>query len=177
MYSYIVRASGPADACYASCIAETTRLSAIARGAGIGGRPVSIIEERIVSGNAVLAITDQHQWSGFCFINSYDNGRTVSHSGLIVHPQYRGKGLSLQIKSKIIQLTQEKYPGASMISITTTASVLKLNHANGFAPVLFRDLTKDPAFWKGCEGCIHHDLLASQNYQHCFCTAMKKINV
>lgn len=176
MQSYIIRVSCPDDVNYANVIAETTRQSAITRGTGIGGRSVQQIEERLVTGHAVIAIANEHSWAGFCFINAYDQGRTVSHSGLIIHPEHRGQGLSLEIKLKIIELSKEKYPRADMISITTTAAVLELNSNAGFRPVLFQDLTTDPAFWAGCRGCVHFSILNSQSGRNCFCTAMKKNN-
>ena len=34
------------------------------------------------------------------------------------------------------------------------------------------ELTDDEAFWKGCEGCINHDILVAKNRKFCICTAM-----
>lgn len=36
----------------------------------------------------------------------------------------------------------------------------------------FNELTDDEAFWKGCEGCINHDILVAKNRKFCICTAM-----
>ena len=33
-------------------------------------------------------------------------------------------------------------------------------------------LTDDESFWKGCEGCINHDILKAKNRKFCICTAM-----
>ena len=30
----------------------------------------------------------------------------------------------------------------------------------------------DEAFWKGCEGCVNHDILMAKNRKFCICTAM-----
>ena len=38
--------------------------------------------------------------------------------------------------------------------------------------VTFNELTDDEAFWKGCEGCINHDILVAKNRKFCICTAM-----
>ena len=42
----------------------------------------------------------------------------------------------------------------------------------GYVPVTFNELTDDEAFWKGCEGCINHDILVAKNRKFCICTAM-----
>ena len=34
------------------------------------------------------------------------------------------------------------------------------------------ELTDDDSFWKGCEGCINHDILVAKNRKFCICTAM-----
>ena len=42
----------------------------------------------------------------------------------------------------------------------------------GYVPVTFNELTDDESFWKGCEGCINHDILVAKNRKFCICTAM-----
>ena len=37
---------------------------------------------------------------------------------------------------------------------------------------ILNELTDDEAFWKGCEGCINHDILVAKNRKFCICTAM-----
>ena len=39
-------------------------------------------------------------------------------------------------------------------------------------PSPFNELTDDESFWKGCEGCINHDILVAKNRKFCICTAM-----
>ena len=52
------------------------------------------------------------------------------------------------------------------------AAVMKMNTELGYVPVTFNELTDDDAFWKGCEGCINHDILVAKNRKFCICTAM-----
>ncbi len=42
----------------------------------------------------------------------------------------------------------------------------------GYVPVTFSDLTDDEAFWRGCNGCVNHDVLTRTQRQYCICTAM-----
>lgn len=47
-----------------------------------------------------------------------------------------------------------------------------MNTELGYVPVTFNELTDDAAFWKGCEGCINHEILMAKNRKFCICTAM-----
>ena len=49
---------------------------------------------------------------------------------------------------------------------------MKMNTELGYMPVTFGDLTDDEAFWKGCQGCINHDVLERTGRRYCICTAM-----
>jgi len=49
---------------------------------------------------------------------------------------------------------------------------MKLNTELGYFPVTFADLTDDEAFWRGCNGCVNHDVLVRTNRRYCICTAM-----
>ena len=62
--------------------------------------------------------------------------------------------------------------GAKIFSLTSGAAVMKMNTELGYVPVTFNELTDDEAFWKGCEGCINHDILVAKNRKFCICTAM-----
>ena len=61
---------------------------------------------------------------------------------------------------------------AEIIRLTSGAAVMKMNTELGYVPVTFNELTDDEAFWKGCEGCINHDILVAKNRKFCICTAM-----
>ena len=94
------------------------------------------------------------------------------NSGLIVHPDYREKGLAKAIKTKIFELSKKLYPEAKIFGITTSAAVMRINSDLGYKPVVFSELTTDEMFWKGCQSCVNYDILTRTNRQHCLCTGM-----
>ena len=96
----------------------------------------------------------------------------VATSGLIVHPKYQGIGLAKRIKQASFRLARLRWPWAKIFSLTSGAAVMKMNTELGYVPVTFNELTDDEAFWKGCEGCINHDILVAKNRKFCICTAM-----
>ena len=49
---------------------------------------------------------------------------------------------------------------------------MKMNTALGYVPVTFADLTDDESFWRGCEGCVNHDVLERTGRKYCICTGM-----
>lgn len=153
-------------------ICKQTSASAKERGTGISGRPQEYLTEKIKNGEAVIAYTIKGDWAGFCFISSWDKGRYASTSGLIVAPQFRHTGLAKKIKEKIFSLCREKYPDASIFSLTSGLAVMKMNHELGFEPVTYAELTSDDSFWKGCQSCINCSILESKNRKNCLCTAM-----
>ena len=59
-----------------------------------------------------------------------------------------------------------------MFGITTSLAVLRINHALGYRPVHFTQLTDDLEFWEGCKGCVNYPILESTNRTNCLCTAM-----
>ena len=81
-------------------------------------------------------------------------------------------GVAKKIKRQTFLLSRELYPDAKIFSITTGAAVMKMNYEFGFRPVPFAELTDDPEFWKGCEGCRHFDILKSHDYKMCICTGL-----
>jgi hypothetical protein len=81
-------------------------------------------------------------------------------------------GLAMRIKTRIFELSREKYPNAKIFSITTGAAVMKMNYELGFRPVTFAALTDDPEFWKGCQGCRNYQILESNAHRMCLCTGL-----
>ena len=63
-------------------------------------------------------------------------------------------------------------PKAKIFSLTSGAAVMKMNTELGYVPVTFSDLTDDEAFWRGCNGCVNHDILERTERKYCICTAM-----
>ncbi|BAV07218.1 hypothetical protein SAMN05421788_102161 [Filimonas lacunae] len=168
----IVRIATANDAPYAPEITAEMESSAIARGTGIAKRSPESIIQKMTEGKAVIALTSNHQWVGFAYIDVWSNGEFVSNSGLIVSPAFRGNGVARAIKTKIFRLSRKLYPHARIFSITTGLSVMKMNMRFGFEPVTFNEITTDPAFWQGCKSCVNYNTLTSKGFKNCLCTAL-----
>jgi hypothetical protein len=154
-------------------ICDVILSSAQARGTGISGRSPELLETKMEKGEAVVAFASDGRWAGFSFISSWDNGRFVSNSGLIVAPEFRHTGLAKRIKRKIFELSRQKYPEASIFSLTTGLAVMKMNHELGFEPVTYSELTTDEVFWESCKSCINCPILINKERKNCLCTAMR----
>jgi N-acetylglutamate synthase-like GNAT family acetyltransferase len=158
-------------AIYAEIICGTIADSANVRGTGIAKRTPEYIIQRMENGNAVIAL-DGEKFVGFCYIEKWGHGKFVANSGLIVHPDYRGKGIAKLIKKKIFEHSRTKFPEAKVFSITTGLPVMKMNSELGYKPVTFSELTKDQSFWKGCQTCKNYDVLQRTSQNMCLCTGM-----
>ena len=156
---------------YADIICETIADSANVRGTGIAKRTPEYVIARMENGNAVIAL-DEKTFVGFCYIEKWDHGKFVANSGLIVHPDYRGRGLAKQIKKVVFEHSRTKFPEAKIFSITTGLAVMKLNSDLGYKPVTFSELTNDQSFWKGCQTCKNYDVLQRTSQSMCLCTGM-----
>ena len=131
-----------------------------------------MIEQKIDEGKAVIAITDQNEWVGFCYIETWGHGEYVANSGLIVAPAFRKSGVAKNIKQKIFNLSRQKYPDSKIFGLTTGLAVMKINSDLGYEPVTYSELTQDEAFWAGCKSCVNYDILMSKERKNCMCTAM-----
>ena len=109
---------------------------------------------------------------GFSYIETWQDKKYVTTSGLIVHPDYRGRGLAKRIKDMTFTLARIRWPHAKIFSLTSGAAVMAMNTQLGYKPVTFADLTQDEAFWKGCEGCVNVDILHRTGRRYCICTGM-----
>ena len=157
---------------FAQAICDEIMVSAKERGTGIAKRTPEYVSEKMRAGKAVIAVTDDNRFAGFSYIESWEGKQFVANSGLIVAHEFRGIGLARSIKQRIFRLSRELFPEAKIFSITTGAAVLKMNYDLGFRPVAFQDLTHDPEFWKGCEGCKNFHILEENNYQRCISTGL-----
>jgi N-acetylglutamate synthase-like GNAT family acetyltransferase len=172
MNDIIVREATEADAPFAMRISREMETSAIARGTGISKRSAASIILKMKEGKAVIALTRQHEWVGFAYIEVWAGGEFVSNSGLIVAPAYRGEGVANRIKNKVFALSRKRYPGSSIFSITTGLAVMKMNARLGFETVTFNEIPQEKEFWEGCKSCVNYAVLQSKNCKNCFCTAM-----
>ncbi|HVG40124.1 MAG TPA: GNAT family N-acetyltransferase [Chitinophagaceae bacterium] len=167
----IIRAATPADKIYSKTITDEMESSAKARGTGIAKRTPDYLEQKIDEGKAVIAVTDDGTWVGFCYIETWE-GEYVANSGLIVSPAFRKGGVAKKIKEKIFALSREKYPEAKIFGLTTGLAVMKINSDLGYEPVTYSELTQDEKFWAGCKSCVNFDILMSKDRKNCLCTAM-----
>lgn len=156
---------------YANIICDTIAASSKVRGTGIARRTPEYIISKMEASNAVIAL-DGESFAGFCYIEAWDHGKFIANSGLIVHPDYRGRGLAKEIKNEIFALSRKRYPDAKIFGITTGLAVMKINSDLGYKPVTFSELTDDPTFWKGCQTCKNFDVLTRTERKMCLCTGM-----
>ena len=157
---------------YAEAICNEIYLSSLERKTGIANRTPEYIKEKMLAGKAVIALTEDGEFAGFSYIESWGGKSFVANSGLIVAHKFRGLGLAKRIKEQTFILSRTLFPDAKIFSITTGAAVMKMNYEFGFRPVPFAELTNDPEFWKGCEGCRNFDILTRNEYRLCLCTGL-----
>lgn len=170
--TFVVCVAGSRHAHYAQQICDEMEASAKARGTGIARRSPDYIVQKMDEGKAVIALTEQGQWAGFCYIETWSHGAYVANSGLIVSPVFRKSGLARMIKHKIFELSRTHYPEAKVFGLTTGLAVMKINSELGYEPVTYSELTDDDAFWAGCRSCVNYDILTSKDRKNCLCTAM-----
>ncbi len=156
---------------YVDTILKTISDAAKVRGTGIAKRTHEYLATKMREAKAVIAL-DGDKFAGFSYIETWGNKQYVTTSGLIVHPDYRGLGLSKRIKNLTFTLARVRWPQAKIFSLTSGSAVMKMNTQLGYHPVTLNDLTDDESFWRGCEGCINVDVLHRTNRRYCICTAM-----
>lgn len=156
---------------YVDTILDTIAKAAKVRGTGIAKRDPEYVKMKIREGKAVIALCGD-DFAGFSYIETWENKKYVTTSGLIVPETYRGRGLARRIKHITFTLARKRWPEAKIFSLTSGAAVMKLNTALGYLPVTFADLTEDESFWKGCQGCVNYDVLQRTDRRYCICTGM-----
>lgn len=160
-----------AHSIYADQLCKAYQQSAQARGTGIALRKKEYLCKKMEKGQAIIAL-HQQQLAGFCYIETWEHGKYVANSGLIVIEAFRKKGVATQIKSKAFELARITFPNAQVFGITTSATVMKINWELGYRPTSFAELTKDDAFWEGCQSCPNYNILQKNKRLLCLCTAM-----
>jgi len=171
-HNLIVRLATADDKHYAETITKEMEESAKARGTGIAKRSPEYIMMKMEEGKAIIAVTPEGAWVGFCYIEAWEHGKYVANSGLIVSPPFRKTGVATEIKRKVFALSREKYPTSKIFGLTTGLAVMKINSDLGYEPVTYSELTNDEEFWKGCKSCVNYEILMSKQRKNCMCTAM-----
>ena len=156
---------------YVDTILDTIEIAARKRGSGIARRTHEYVAQKMREGKVIIALAGD-EFAGFSYIESWGNKQYVATSGLIVADKFRGHGLAKRIKHAAFQLARLRWPKAKLFSLTSGSAVMKMNTELGYVPVTFSDLTDDEAFWRGCNGCVNHDVLTRTQRQYCICTAM-----
>ena len=156
---------------YAGNVCQLIEEAAHARGTGIAKRSPDYVKQKIEEGKAIIALYND-QLAGFCYLETWNHGKYVANSGLIVSPEFRNRGLAKKIKAKAFELSRKKYPDTKIFGITTSLAVMKINSDLGYRPVTFSELTDDENFWNGCQSCPNYDILTRTNKKNCLCTGM-----
>ncbi|MCH5310429.1 MAG: GNAT family N-acetyltransferase [Prevotella sp.] len=156
---------------YVDVILKTIEEAAQVRGTGIAKRTHEYVATKMREAKAVIALQGE-KFAGFSYIETWGNKQYVTTSGLIVHPDFRGMGLAKRIKDMTFSLARTRWPHAKIFSLTSGAAVMMMNTQLGYQPVTFAELTDDEAFWRGCEGCVNHDVLMRTGRKYCICTGM-----
>ena len=166
-----VLVAGPEHEVYVDTILQTIADAAKVRGTGIAKRTHEYLATKMKEAKAVIALYGS-RFAGFSYIETWGNKQYVTTSGLIVHPDFQGRGVAKRIKDMTFSLARTRWPHAKIFSLTSGAAVMKMNTELGYQPVTFADLTDDEAFWRGCEGCVNVDVLHRTGRKYCICTAM-----
>jgi hypothetical protein len=159
-------------AVYSQTILDEMESSAKVRGTGIAKRSIEYLTKKMEEGNAIIALTSDYEWAGFCYIETWSDEKFVVNSGLIVAPKFRHLGLARQIKQAIFNLSRTKFPQAKIFGLTTGLAVMKINSELGYKPITYSEITQDENFWSGCKSCINYEILLAKNKKNCLCTAM-----
>ena len=111
---------------YVDTILKTISDAAKVRGTGIAKRTHEYLATKMREAKAVIAL-DGDKFAGFSYIETWGNKQYVTTSGLIVHPDYRGLGLSKRIKNLTFTLARVRWPQAKIFSLTSGSAVMKMN--------------------------------------------------
>ena len=163
-----VRIADAGDRSYAAHAAEMIRRAA--RDNDIAVRQESLLLSKIESEQGVLAL-DGKRLVGFGFYSVWQDGTFVSHSGLVVHEDFRRHGLARRLKECLFAASRRRFPRAATMSLTASPIVRALNLSLGFREVPLSELTSDPEFWEGCLACRNHAEICLQG-KRCCCEGM-----
>jgi N-acetylglutamate synthase-like GNAT family acetyltransferase len=150
--------------------AASALIRAAARDNDIAERSVEWLRAKIEHDRAVVALR-KGELVGFGYWSEWEGGRFISHSGLVVRPELRGRGVGRELKKILVEASRRAFPKATLMSLTTSPQVKALNLSFGFRVVPLDRLTKDEAFWKGCETCRNFAEVKAKG-ERCCCEGM-----
>lgn len=156
---------------YVDTILDTIREAAKVRGTGIAERTHEYVAQKMKEGKAIIDLCGD-DFAGFTYIESWGNKQYVSHFGAYRTPEVPGARVGETYQTGFFPVGSLALAVAKIFSLTSGAAVMKMNTELGYVPVTFNELTDDDAFWRGCEGCINHDILVAKKRKFCICTAM-----
>ncbi len=172
MKNFVITVAGEEHLSYIPAIENAILEASKVKGTGLAKRSKEYLSIKIKEGKAVIAISKEWKFAGFCYVESWGHEKFVANSGLIVLEEFRGHGLAMRIKEEAFKLSRKIFPAAKIFGLTTSLAVLKINSELGYKPVTFSELTDDDDFWKGCQSCSYYDILFRTNRTHCLCTAV-----
>ena len=167
-----VRESGPDDVHFAEAAAAL--IDAVADEYDIARRSPEWLAKKIRLGRAGLAIeasSDGPVLVGFGYWSDWEGGKFISHSGLVVRKDKLGTGLGKKVKMVMVESSRRALPDATLMSLTTSPQVKKMNLDLGFKVVPLDRLTKDEAFWEGCKTCRNYEEVQARG-EKCCCEGM-----
>ena len=85
--------AGPEHEVYVDTILDTIAEAAKVRGTGIAKRTHEYLTTKMKEAKAVIAL-EGNRFAGFSYIETWGNKQYVTTSGLIVHPDFRNKGIA-----------------------------------------------------------------------------------
>jgi GNAT superfamily N-acetyltransferase len=164
----MVRAATRADAHRAEDAAAL--IAAAAASHDVALRAPALLRAKIEDDHAVVALEGE-ELVGFGFWSEWEEGRFVSHSGLVVRADRRGRGLGRRLKLALLESSRRGFPRASLMSLSNSPEIKALNLALGFRVVPLERLTRDPGFWDGCRACRNWAEVVARG-ERCCCEGM-----
>ncbi len=164
----VVRETTPDDAAFAEPASALIELLSVEY--DIARRTPDWLRAKIVKRRAAVAL-EAGELVGFGYWSAWENDAFVSHSGLVVRPDHMGLGLGRRLKMVLFESSLAQLPNATMMSLTTSAQVKRLNASLGFRVVPLDQLTKDPSFWAGCAACRNYADVQARG-ELCCCEGM-----
>lgn len=145
------------DFIYLEDIIKEINRSAKERETGIEDRTVGYLKRKINERFAIIIIDRTNgKWAGFSSLEVWNHDKYASNTALIIRPEYRGLGLVKVLKSEIVTLARESFPGAKLFSLTANQAVIKANKSLGYVEVPFSKILEDPEFTEGYESEVDY---------------------